>query len=124
VNQVSASLSLQNPATASALLDAPKGRSKAAGPSKADLQAQAKQWAEKALAASQAVSPPDRTEECDIACAVTTHNMAELAHLSGDDVTAKKLFLEAKTLSKAMGFQDGVEEATAALIRLNTPTAV
>lgn len=84
----------------------------------ADLQKQAKQWAEKALAVAQAVPPPDRTEECDIACAVTTHNIAELANMSGDTVTAKRLFQEAKTLSKGMGFNDGVEEATAALNRL------
>lgn len=71
---------------------------------------------------AQAIQPPERTEECDIACAVTTHNLAELASLAGDMVTAKRLFQEAKTISKAMNFEDGVKEATIALERLQDPT--
>ena len=118
VNQISAALSLQRPGSAP-VLDA--SNSKTTGPSAAELQKQAKQWAEKALAMAQAVPPPNRTDECDIACAVTTHNLAELAHISGDDIAAKKLFQEAKTLSEAMGFEDGVKEAAAALQRLQGP---
>jgi len=124
VNQVSASLSLQNPATAARYAQIPKGKSKAPAPTAADFQKQAKQWAEKALAMAQTVPPPDRTQECDIACAVTTHNLAELAHMSGDDVTAKRLFQEAKTLSKAMGFEDGIKEADTALRRLQDPAKI
>jgi hypothetical protein len=73
---------------------------------------------------AQAVSPPDRTEECDIACAVTTHNLAELADMSGDTVTAKRLFQEAKSLSKTIHFEDGVKEASQALKRLQGPAKV
>ena len=120
VNQVSAALSLQRPGSAPSL-GTSKANPKISGPTAADLQKQAKQWAEKALTMAQAVSPPERTEECDIACAVTTHNLAELAQISGDTVTAKKLFQEAKSLSKAVGFEDGVKEASIALRRLQDP---
>jgi hypothetical protein len=41
--------------------------------------------------------------------------------LSGDDVTAKRLFQEAKTISKATGFEDGIKEADLALKRLAGP---
>lgn len=123
VNQISAALSLQRPG-ATTLLEAPKTRSTAPIPTLTDFRSQAKQWAEKALAVSQAVPPPDRTEECDIACAVTTHNLAELADMSGDTVTAKRLFREAKSLSEAINFEEGVQEATQALKRLQGPAKV
>lgn len=121
MNQISAALSLQIPGTAAVFIEAPKGKSAVSVPSLAEQQKQAKQWAENALALAQAVPPPNRTEECDIACAVITHNLAELASLSGDIVSAKSLFQEAKSLSIAMNFQDGVQEATAALQRLQEP---
>jgi tetratricopeptide (TPR) repeat protein len=121
VNQVSAAVSQQNPAIAAQLSQTPKGKSRAKLPTAADLQQQAKQWAEKALAMAQSIPAPERTEECDVACAVTTHNLAELAHVAGDDVTAKRLFQEAKTLSKAIGFEDGIKEAEIALKRFQVP---
>ena len=116
MNEVSAALSQQRPGAAP-LLEAPTGNAKVPEQIAADLQRQAKLWAEKALAMAQTVQSPERTDECDIACAVTTHNLGELAHMSGDDVTARRLFQEAKTMSKAIGFEDGIKEATAALKR-------
>lgn len=116
MNEVSAALSQQRPGAAP-LLEAPKGNAKVLEQTAADLQKQATLWAEKALAMAQTVQPPERTDECDIACAVTTHNLGELAHMSGDDVTARRLFQEAKTLSRAIGFEDGIKEATTALKR-------
>jgi hypothetical protein len=117
VNEISAALSQQRPGAAPLLEALTIGKSKVPVQTAADLQKQAKQWGEKALAIAQAVQPPERTEECDIACAVTTHNLGELAHMSGDEVTAKRLFQEAKNLSKAIGFEDGVKEASMALAR-------
>ncbi|KIW07623.1 uncharacterized protein PV09_01570 [Verruconis gallopava] len=117
MNQVSASLSMQKPGAAP-LLKAPEKNLDMKMPTAKDLQNQARQWAEKALASAQALEPPERTEECDIACAVITHNLGELANMSGDVVTAKRLFQEAKTFSKTIGFEDGVKEASQALARL------
>jgi hypothetical protein len=40
------------------------------------------------------ISPPDRTEECDIGCAVATHNLGEFAEMDGDIREARRRFEE------------------------------
>lgn len=75
-------------------------------------------WAQRALTVARSVEPPERTEECDLACAVTTHNLGELAEMAGNLESAKQLFMEALSLSKAVGFQDGIVQASEALKRV------
>lgn len=78
----------------------------------------AKLWAEKAVALAATIAPPDRNEECDSGCAVATHNLGEFAEMAGNIEEALKRFNEAKSLAKAIGFQEGVQNAEDALIRL------
>ncbi|CZT41378.1 uncharacterized protein RSE6_01110 [Rhynchosporium secalis] len=75
-------------------------------------------WAEKAIAVAAKISPPDRNEECDIGCAVATHNLGEFAEMDGDIKEARKRFEEAKSLAKAVSFQEGVKNADSALKRI------
>ncbi|KAK0118427.1 hypothetical protein ONS95_012713 [Cadophora gregata] len=75
-------------------------------------------WAEKAIAVAAKITPPDRTEECDVGCAVATHNLGEFAEMDGNVKEARKKYEEAKALAKAIGFQDGVQNAEAAIKRV------
>ncbi|KAE8453936.1 hypothetical protein EG329_007712 [Mollisiaceae sp. DMI_Dod_QoI] len=86
--------------------------------SRAVLVSNARAWAEKAIATAAKISPPERTEECDIGCAVATHNLGEFAEMDGNITEARKRFEEAKSLAKAIGFQDGVINSEQALRRL------
>nr|POE56353.1 tpr repeat-containing protein p27g11.02 [Quercus suber] len=79
----------------------------------------AKTWAEKALAVAAGVSPPDRNEECDIGCAVATHNLGEFAEMLGDTATAKARYGEAVSLARAIGFREGMENSSARLRKLS-----
>lgn len=58
-----------------------------------------------------AIAPPERTPECDEACAVATINLAEFAAMLGDVAEARRRFEEGKALSRAIGFWDGVGRA-------------
>ena len=78
----------------------------------------ARQWAQKAITVASKITPPDRTEECDMGCAVATHNLGEFAEMDGDIIEARKKYAEAKSLSKAIGFQEGVIMSEDALRRL------
>ena len=51
-------------------------------------------------------------------CAVATHNLGEFAEMDGDIAEARRKFEEAKSLSKAIGFQEGVINSEDALRRL------
>ncbi|KAL2071758.1 hypothetical protein VTL71DRAFT_12993 [Oculimacula yallundae] len=75
-------------------------------------------WAEKAIAVAAKIAPPERNEECDIGCAVATHNLGEFAEMDGNIKEARKKFEEAKALAKAIGFKDGVGNADLALKRI------
>jgi tetratricopeptide (TPR) repeat protein len=74
------------------------------------LIANAKQWAEKALAVAADLKPPERTEECDTGCAVALHNLGEFAEMEGLMEEARAKYEEARGVSKAIGFGRGVEE--------------
>ena len=91
-------------------------------PTPADFRAQATLWAQKALKLAQSITPPDRTEECDIGCVVVTHNLGELAEMAGDVAKASKLYLEAEGLAKGLGFEQGIGQAQEALKRINKDT--
>ncbi|KAI9760356.1 MAG: hypothetical protein M1835_000189 [Candelina submexicana] len=79
--------------------------------------ASARAWATKALEIASTIKPPNRTEECDIGCAVATHNLGELLEMEGDKPGARKRYEEARSIAKAVAFQEGVERAGEALRR-------
>ncbi|KAH9836025.1 Tpr domain-containing protein [Teratosphaeria destructans] len=69
----------------------------------------ARTWAQKALDVAAGIQPPARNEECDVGCAVATHNLGEFAEMLKDVDGARRKYEEALSLSRAIGFQDGVE---------------
>lgn len=75
-------------------------------------------WAQKALALANSIKPPDRTEECDLGCAAATHNLGEFAEMLGDRELAKQRYLEARSLAKAIGVEEGVRKAEEGLKRV------
>ncbi|KAI5203551.1 hypothetical protein E4T38_05169 [Aureobasidium subglaciale] len=88
-------------------------------PSQAVLVENAKQWAQKALDLAADIQPPARDEECDVGCAVALHNLGEFAEMNKDIIEAKKRYKEAVSLARAIGFEDGLENSSAALRRLS-----
>lgn len=86
--------------------------------SRSALVGNARAWAEKSLAVGAKISPPERTEECDQACAVATHNLGEFAEMDGNIAEARKRYEEAKSLARGIGFQEGVVNAERALKRI------
>lgn len=78
----------------------------------------ARAWAEKAVAVASKIIAPERTEECDQACAVATHNLGEFAEMDGNIAEARKRFQEAKALAKTIGFEEGVAISEEALRRI------
>jgi tetratricopeptide (TPR) repeat protein len=87
-------------------------------PSHEQLVEQATQWANKALARAATIAPPDRSEECDVGCAVATHNLGEFLEMEGKLDDARKKYDEAASLAKAVGFEEGQENAKTALKRI------
>jgi hypothetical protein len=79
---------------------------------------QARQWATKALAQASMIKPPDRNEECDVGCAVATHNLGEFLEMEGKISEARQKYEEAASLAKGMGFTEGHTNARAGLRRL------
>ena len=79
---------------------------------------QARQWATKALALSSTIQPPNRNEECDVGCAVATHNLGEFFEMEGKVGEARVKYEEAASLAKAMGFTEGYTNAKEGLKRL------
>lgn len=78
----------------------------------------ATKWAQKALKVSGNISPPERTEECDIGCVVATYNLAEFAEILNNKQLARKRYEEAKSLAKGLGLNEGVQKAEEGLRRL------
>lgn len=78
---------------------------------------QARQWAQKAIAHAETIPAPERNEECDVGCAVATHNLGELLEMEGKIPEARSLFEEAGRLSKKVGFKEGQGNAKAGLKR-------
>ena len=88
-------------------------------PSRSALVGNAREWASKALTVAQKTAPPERTEECDVACATATHNLGEFAEMDGNIAEARKRYEEAGSLSKAIGFQECMVQSSEALKRLS-----
>ena len=110
VNNLAISLAQQNPPTSLTPHDAPT--------SAAGHLSDARQWGLRALALASSIKPPERTEECDEACAVATINLGDFAMMEGDVAEARKRFEEGKSLSKAIGFPDGIGRADDSLKEL------
>jgi hypothetical protein len=87
-------------------------------PSRSALVSSARTWAQKSLAIAALIKPPERNEECDVGCAVATHNLGEFAEMDGDLAEARKKYEEAKALSKAISFSEGVDHAEEGLKRV------
>ena len=87
-------------------------------PSATDQISSARSWAKKALALAGSIVPPERTEECDRGCAVATANLGDFAQMEGDLEEAKRRWEEGRSLSKAIGFQEGEQETKDKLKRL------
>jgi hypothetical protein len=108
VNNLSISLAQQLPPSASGQPPAPRS----------EYIANARAWAQKSIAVAANIQPPERTEECDMGCAVATHNLGEFAEMDGNIAEARKKFEEAKSLAKAIGFTEGYINSEEALRRL------
>ena len=79
----------------------------------------ARSWADKALSLASQIKPPERTEECDESCAVAKYNLGQLAEMEGLVEQAKQNYTEAESLSKAIGFSEGVDNARNKLQQLS-----
>lgn len=79
----------------------------------------ARAWSLKALEIGSKIQPPDRNDECDIGCAVATHNLGEFAEMDGNIAEARKRYEEAKSLAKAIGFKEGVANAESGIQRVS-----
>jgi len=119
VNNLATSLAQQRPPPSYYASSSPTPTAPQPLPTQADFRAQATLWAQKALTLSRSIAPPDRTEECDVGCAVATHNLGEFAEMSGRIADASTLYREAESLAKGIGFEDGVAQARNALVRVN-----
>lgn len=81
------------------------------GASRETLLDQAHEWARKAIAHAATIAPPERDQECDIGCAVATHNLGEFFEMQGNYEMAKRKYDEADALGKVLGFEEGRENA-------------
>ncbi|KAK3626420.1 hypothetical protein LTR56_019790 [Elasticomyces elasticus] len=79
----------------------------------------ASMWAQKALDIAAKIQPPTRNKECDVGCAVATHNLGEFAEMLGNNAEARKKYTEAISIARAVGFQDGVDNSSARLRALS-----
>ncbi len=79
---------------------------------------QARQWATRALAHAAQIKAPERNEECDMGCAVATHNLGEFFEMEGKIGEARQKYEEAASLAKKMSFSEGLTNARAGLKRL------
>ncbi|TKA76676.1 hypothetical protein B0A55_02603 [Friedmanniomyces simplex] len=125
MNNLASSLAQQSPRAARAT--AAYASSTAITPSQAptgpvatreSLLQNAEAWAQKALDIAATIQPPARNEECDIGCAVATHNLAEFAEMLGRKEEARGKYAEAISIARAVGLQDGVDNSSARLRRL------
>lgn len=78
---------------------------------RAALTSNARTWALKALETAAAIRPPDRNAECDEGCAVAMHNLGEFAEMEGDVAEARRRYVEAEGLSRAIGFAEGLKRS-------------
>lgn len=117
MNNISTCLAQQTPPPA-ALKSSKISFSSAPPPPRAVLVEQARQWASKALDRAATIAAPKRDEECDVGCAVATHNLGEFYEMEGKIKEARQKYTEAASLAKTLGFAEGQVNARAGLTRL------
>ncbi|KAI9850349.1 MAG: hypothetical protein M1838_005796 [Thelocarpon superellum] len=110
MNNLSTSLAQQVPPSSLSAYTPPANRT--------NLIESGQTWARKAIERAAKIAPPDRTPDCDLGCAVATHNLGEFAEMQGDVAAARAQYVEAESLAKALGFQEGMNNARAALERV------
>lgn len=122
MNNLASSLCQQSPRAAAAVQAAVDSQAiveRAPPPvSREMLLEMGKTWAARALEVSASIKPPERNQECDIGCVVATHNLGEIAEMANDLDEAKRRYHEAISLAKAIGYQDGLEQSSKRLRRL------
>ncbi|KAI4654236.1 uncharacterized protein J4E78_007281 [Alternaria triticimaculans] len=122
MNNISTCLAQQTPPTSSnaiTMSDAPTSFPVTNSAPRSLAIDQARQWAERALALSAQIksSSSERNEECDMGCAVATHNLGEFLEMEGKIGEARRKYEEAAGLAKKIGFGEGVAEARAGVKR-------
>ncbi|KAF1977305.1 hypothetical protein BU23DRAFT_526650 [Bimuria novae-zelandiae CBS 107.79] len=120
MNNVSTSVAQQTPppqALASSSPSSPSSFPNTPAPPRSALVEQARQWANKAL--ERAGSMTEQDEECNVGCAVATHNLGEFFEMEGRIEEARQKYTEAKRLAKKLSFREGQANAQAGLARLN-----
>ncbi|TKA30752.1 hypothetical protein B0A50_02472 [Salinomyces thailandicus] len=129
MNNLASSLAQQSPRAASAAQAYASSRNIkssdaaiATGPvaTRETMISNAQTWAQKALDVAAGIRPPERNEECDMGCAVATHNLGEFAEMLGNKIEARKRYNEAISVGKAVGFQEAVANSTERLRQLKT----
>jgi tetratricopeptide (TPR) repeat protein len=126
VNNISTCLAQQLPSSSSntlTLSPAPSDFPISAPAPRSLLIDQARQWATKAITHANNISAPERTDECDVGCAVATHNLGEFLEMEGKIDEARRKYEEALGMAKKVGFADGVAGARAGIARLKGKTA-
>lgn len=116
VNNISTSLAQQTPPPASSTPPSPSSFPNTPAPSRSVLIGQARQWANKALERARSTGDPD--EECNVGCAVATHNLGEFYEMEGKIHEALQKYKEAEQLAKKVGFPEGQVNAKAGIARL------
>ena len=125
MNNLAASLAQQSPRAAAAAQAYASSRNidtHAPAPTvtRESMIASAQTWAHKALDVAAAIRPPERDEECDLGCAVATHNLGEFAEMLGLKEEARRRYGEAVSLARAIGYQEGLENSSARLRELGS----
>lgn len=123
MNNLASSLAQQSPRAAQAAQTYSQSRNintAPAGPSatRETMIDNAKTWAQKALDVAAKIGPPERDEECDVGCAVATHNLGEFAEMLQNFTEARQRYQEAISIARAIGFEEGVENSSARLRKL------
>jgi tetratricopeptide (TPR) repeat protein len=116
VNNISTCLAQQTPPPASPTSSSPSSFPNAPPPPRTALVDQARQWADKAL--QRASSIADQDEECNVGCAVATHNLGEFYEMEGKIQDARRKYRDAEQLAKKVGFPEGQANAKAGIARL------
>ncbi|KAJ4359809.1 uncharacterized protein N0V89_000365 [Didymosphaeria variabile] len=116
MNNISTCLAQQTPPPASLTSSSLSSFPSTPAPPRTALVDQARQWADKALQRAGSITDPD--EECNIGCAVATHNLGEFYEMEGKIQDARRKYKDAEQLAKKISFREGQANAKAGIERL------
>ncbi|PVH99565.1 hypothetical protein DM02DRAFT_528752 [Periconia macrospinosa] len=88
-------------------------------PTRPQVIAQARTWAEKALSHADTIPAENRDEECATGCATATHNLGEFAEMEGRLQEARELYDRASRMAFRAGFKEGSVHAKEGLKRVD-----